>query len=73
MPMAYLELMRIRNLSAFNLIGAKMRKINQYARGYTFLDGSTLRLYKDGRGQSFRPDGLCDCILQLQTNAFGRG
>lgn len=70
--LAYLELQDIRKLAAFSIVGANIRKLNQHAREYTFTDGSILKIYKAGRGESYlNKGGLCDCVSLLMVNAFG--
>ena len=70
--MAYLELQAIRKLAAFCIIGATQRKLNQYAREYTFADGSIL-LIKRGKGESYIAKGeKCDCVSILRVNSFGK-
>ena len=68
---AYLELQRVRKLSAFNIIGAaRARKLNQHAKRYAFGDGSSLDFHKKGFAISRRADGACDCIAKTQVNTF---
>lgn len=70
--LAYLELQAIRKLAAFRIIGATQRKLNQFAREYTFPDGSIL-LIKRGKGESYiAKGGICDCVSILRVNSFGK-
>jgi len=71
--LSYLALQEIKNLSAFSIQGAELRKINQFAREYTFPDNSVLRIYKSGKGESYLENGgLCDCVSLLRVNSFGK-
>lgn len=71
MTQAYQELQAIRHCVAFNIVGAECRKLNQYAVRYIFADGSQLFIYRNGRGESVRPDGLRDCVSALRVTKFG--
>ena len=70
MTLAYSELQRVRNLSAFNVSGYKTRKrLNQHATQYIFPDSSVLKIYKSGRGQTWTNEfGICDCVSLIRTN-----
>jgi hypothetical protein len=68
---AYLELQRVRKLSAFDIIGAtSARKLNQYAKRYTFADGSSLTFHKGAFAISRNASGLGDCVSQVNVNTF---
>ena len=68
---AYLELQRVRKASAFNITGAmSARKLNQYAKRYSFDDGSSLTFYANAFAISRDALGLADCITKTQVTAF---
>ena len=68
---AYLELQRVRKLSAFNIIGAaRARKLNQHAKRYTFADGSSLTFHKSAFAISRNANGLGDCVSQVNVTTF---
>ncbi len=46
MKQAYQELQRVKNLSAFNVLGySKKRRVNQYLTRYYFPDSSVLSIF----------------------------
>ena len=70
MTTAYKVLQDIRNLYAFTITNGKRRRVNQNCTSYTFADQSVLKLYRDGRGQSFTSDGICDCVSTIRANVI---
>lgn len=64
--LARLELERIKNLSAFSILGAKKHKVNQHMIAYLFKDNSVLEIYKPGK--AILP---YECITVIKSNCFG--
>ena len=61
----------IRNLSAFTITGATMRKVNQHVRTYTFPDASELHIFKRGYASATNKLGFIMVTGSIQSNAFG--
>jgi hypothetical protein len=70
--LAYLELKAVRNLPAFNIVGAKVTKLNQHARQYAFSDGSVLKITRHYIESYLSKGGLCDCSSYIHANTFDK-